>query len=165
MPPLVSSDPKILSRPRRPKLTVPCFSLDGKPILNLPARTINVVSCEFDKSERDFYDALEKKQTLTFNKVSFHGAKTTQELRILTFGVLATVYQIRNGHDKLYERFDIAVTNATRCAIYMRVHRKAASVDKHEAPADNWILPLLYSMLPSLTRHSPCGNRCVSYRK
>jgi SNF2 family DNA or RNA helicase len=43
---------------------------DGKPILNLPARLVNIVSCEFDKAERDFYDALEKKQALTFNRVT-----------------------------------------------------------------------------------------------
>lgn len=44
--------------------------LDGKAILNLPARNVNVISCEFDRAERDFYDALEKKQALTFNRVS-----------------------------------------------------------------------------------------------
>lgn len=45
------------------------FATDGKPILNLPKRTVEVVSCFFDPAEREFYDAFEKKQELTFNKV------------------------------------------------------------------------------------------------
>lgn len=45
------------------------FPTDGKPILNLPKRTVEVVSCFFDPAEREFYDAFEKKQELSFNKV------------------------------------------------------------------------------------------------
>ncbi len=44
-------------------------TIDGKPILTLPPRIVNVVPCQFDKAEREFYDALEKKTSLTFNKV------------------------------------------------------------------------------------------------
>lgn len=44
---------------------------DGKPILNLPARQVEVVQCFFDPAERDFYDAFEKKQELSFNKVGW----------------------------------------------------------------------------------------------
>ncbi|KAJ9122037.1 hypothetical protein QFC24_004264 [Naganishia onofrii] len=43
-------------------------TIDGKPILNLPARKVEIVQCFFDPAERDFYDAFEKKQELTFNK-------------------------------------------------------------------------------------------------
>lgn len=43
---------------------------DGKPILNLPARLVQVVKCDFDAEERAFYEALEKKTSLTFNKAS-----------------------------------------------------------------------------------------------
>lgn len=49
-------------------ICLPCAT-DGKPILNLPKRTVEVVSCFFDPAEREFYDAFEKKQELTFNKV------------------------------------------------------------------------------------------------
>jgi hypothetical protein len=45
------------------------YSADGKPILNLPKRTVEVISCFFDPAEREFYDAFEKKQELSFNKV------------------------------------------------------------------------------------------------
>lgn len=45
-------------------------SSDGKKILNLPGRTVQVLPCSFDADERAFYDALEQKTTLTFNKAS-----------------------------------------------------------------------------------------------
>lgn len=47
-------------------------TLDGKPILVLPGRKVEVVSCAFDADERAFYDALEQKSALTFNKVSHY---------------------------------------------------------------------------------------------
>jgi hypothetical protein len=43
--------------------------VDGKPILNLPGRLVKVVPCVFDAEERAFYDSLEQKTSLTFNKV------------------------------------------------------------------------------------------------
>ena len=43
---------------------------DGKPILKLPGRIVQVVQCPFDAEERAFYDALEQKTALTFNKVN-----------------------------------------------------------------------------------------------
>lgn len=42
---------------------------DGKPILNLPERNVEVVECEFDYDERAFYAALEAKTSVAFNKV------------------------------------------------------------------------------------------------
>jgi SNF2 family DNA or RNA helicase len=57
--------------PRQGLSGLPSFLLsDGKPILNLPARNVDVVQCPFDADERSFYDALEAKTTLKFNKVS-----------------------------------------------------------------------------------------------
>ena len=43
---------------------------DGKPILSLPGRKVEVLACAFDTEEREFYTALEQKTALTFNKVS-----------------------------------------------------------------------------------------------
>ena len=44
-------------------------SSDGKAILNLPGRTVNVVDCPFDDSERAFYQAVEKKMDAKLQKV------------------------------------------------------------------------------------------------
>ena len=42
---------------RRTKTTV----INGKPILELPDRLVNVVNCEFDADERAFYHSVEEK--------------------------------------------------------------------------------------------------------
>lgn len=47
----------------------PLLKTDGKPILSLPGRKVEIVSCAFDTEEREFYTALEQKTALTFNKV------------------------------------------------------------------------------------------------
>lgn len=44
--------------------------IDGKRILNLPERNVQVVTCEFDHDERAFYQALAEKTALTMSKVS-----------------------------------------------------------------------------------------------
>jgi SNF2 family DNA or RNA helicase len=54
---------------RRTKETV----IDGKPILELPARIVDVLACEFDDDERQFYSALEDKTTQTFEKLVMRG--------------------------------------------------------------------------------------------
>lgn len=35
--------------------------LNGKPLVDLPPRTVNVVSCTFDRAEKAFYETLESK--------------------------------------------------------------------------------------------------------
>ncbi|KAH7101209.1 SNF2 family N-terminal domain-containing protein [Auriculariales sp. MPI-PUGE-AT-0066] len=42
-------------------------TLNGKPILELPARNVKVVECEFDASERQFYRSLEEQTAKIFN--------------------------------------------------------------------------------------------------
>jgi hypothetical protein len=42
--------------------------LDGQLILQLPEKTIELAQTEFDEDQKDFYDALEKKQRLKLNK-------------------------------------------------------------------------------------------------
>jgi hypothetical protein len=41
---------------------------NGAPLIQLPPRTLEIVSCDFDDDERDFYAALEAKINLTMNK-------------------------------------------------------------------------------------------------
>ncbi|KAL7419356.1 hypothetical protein Q5752_006194 [Cryptotrichosporon argae] len=59
-------------------------TIDGKPILNLPGRTVEVVQCEFDQAERDFYSALEKRTALTFNKFLRDGTAMSSYTSVLT---------------------------------------------------------------------------------
>lgn len=42
--------------------------IDGKPIIVLPPRTVEVLPCEFDAEERAFYSAVEARTDLAMNK-------------------------------------------------------------------------------------------------
>jgi SNF2 family DNA or RNA helicase len=44
-------------------------TLNGKPLLNLPKRTVSIVSCPFDASELAFYNALENKMEHVIEKL------------------------------------------------------------------------------------------------
>lgn len=43
--------------------------LNGKSLIELPKRTVSVVSCHFDSSEKAFYDALETKMETVVEKL------------------------------------------------------------------------------------------------
>ncbi|KAG8961732.1 hypothetical protein FRC00_011446 [Tulasnella sp. 408] len=47
--------------------------VNGKPILSLPDRTVNMVECEFDQDEQEFYNALVERTDLTLNKFAKSG--------------------------------------------------------------------------------------------
>ncbi|BEJ17181.1 hypothetical protein CspHIS471_0605820 [Cutaneotrichosporon sp. HIS471] len=59
-------------------------TIDGKPILNLPQRNVDVVECEFDSDERAFYTALEAKTSVAFNKFVSAGAVMGNYTSVLT---------------------------------------------------------------------------------
>ncbi|GFZ45489.1 Hydrolase acting on acid anhydrides to facilitate cellular and subcellular movement [Saitozyma sp. JCM 24511] len=59
-------------------------TIDGKPILNLPGRLVKVVPCVFDAEERAFYDSLEQKTSLTFNKFLRNGTAMANYTSVLT---------------------------------------------------------------------------------
>lgn len=42
---------------RRTKTTL----INGKPIVDLPARLVNIVECDFDRVQREFYNSVEQK--------------------------------------------------------------------------------------------------------
>lgn len=44
-------------------------NLNGKALVDLPARTIEIVPCDFDEEERSFYTNLEEKITSAMEKV------------------------------------------------------------------------------------------------
>ena len=49
--------------------------IDGRPIVDLPARTVNVRHVEFDNAEEDFYRALEESTCTVFDKYVKKGWK------------------------------------------------------------------------------------------
>ena len=44
-------------------------TLNGKVLIELPERNVNIVSCPFDASERTFYDALANKMESVIEKL------------------------------------------------------------------------------------------------
>lgn len=47
--------------------------LNGKPIIKLPERIVEVVECQFDPDEREFYEAIENKVESTLEKFLKNG--------------------------------------------------------------------------------------------
>jgi hypothetical protein len=52
--------------------------------LNLPQRNVEVVECPFDGDERSFYDALEQRTALTFNKFLRNGTAMSNYTDVLS---------------------------------------------------------------------------------
>ncbi|KAG6820007.1 hypothetical protein H0H93_006553 [Arthromyces matolae] len=48
-------------------------SLNGKPLLELPARNVEIVSCDFDPAEKEFYSGLENKMESVIEKLMGNG--------------------------------------------------------------------------------------------
>jgi SNF2 family DNA or RNA helicase len=60
--------------------------IDGKPILNLPDKVMEVAHCVFSEAEDEFYQALEGKIQLQFNKyqkVSFEHSSYKEIQRLI----------------------------------------------------------------------------------
>lgn len=57
--------------------------IDGKPIIVLPARTIENIPCDFDEDERAFYSAVEARTNLAMNKFIERGTVMTNYTSVL----------------------------------------------------------------------------------
>jgi SNF2 family DNA or RNA helicase len=58
--------------------------INGKALIELPAREVEIVNCDFDPEERAFYNALEDKIQLTMNKFVKDGSVMKNYTAILT---------------------------------------------------------------------------------
>lgn len=66
--------------------------LNGKPLIVLPDRIVNIVACTFDDDEREFYDAIQSKVDLTLNKFMKNG-----NMAINYTSVLVLLLRLRQG--------------------------------------------------------------------
>lgn len=69
--------------------------LNGKALIELPKRTVNVVSCPFDSSEKAFYDALENKMESVIEKIMAQSKNSY-------ISVLLLLLRLRQGLSILY---------------------------------------------------------------
>lgn len=57
--------------------------INGKPLIELPKRTVNVISCPFDTSEKAFYDALEGKMESVIEKLMSKNGNGSNYMSVL----------------------------------------------------------------------------------
>lgn len=65
---------------------------EGAPLIQLPPRTLQIVECEFDNTERAFYQSLEEKTNVTMEKFINKG----EVMRNYT-AVLVLLLRLRQG--------------------------------------------------------------------
>ncbi|KAJ9112340.1 hypothetical protein QFC19_000760 [Naganishia cerealis] len=123
-------------------------TIDGKPILNLPARKVEVVQCFFDPAERDFYDAFEQKQGLTFNKFLKAGTALSNYTSMLTM-----LLRLRQGKS-LREAAKTAPKNDDQEADDLAALLGGIGLDGvKQAKCDMCFTPNTYRLLDPKQRH------------
>jgi SNF2 family DNA or RNA helicase len=71
--------------------------LNGKPILSLPDRTVEIVSCEFSARERAFYNTIETKMADSLERIMGQKTKTNTYT-----SVLVLLLRLRQGECRYF---------------------------------------------------------------
>lgn len=58
--------------------------IDGKPVIVLPPRNVEMVDCEFNGDEKEFYASVESNVMMRLNKFSFDGGDMPDMMNLLT---------------------------------------------------------------------------------
>ncbi|KAF9871544.1 hypothetical protein CkaCkLH20_10955 [Colletotrichum karsti] len=139
--------------------------IDGKPILQLPEKTEEVVYAELDEDERKFYTDLETKSQVQINKY----------LRKGTLGkhyshVLVLLLRLRQSccHPHLLLDSDEAVPEVDdqmlervkklSNAVITRLLEKSRALENSDAIDEGFECPICYDMMPDPTIPLPCGH-------
>jgi SNF2 family DNA or RNA helicase len=73
--------------------------INGKKLIELPKRTVEVVSCLFDASERTFYESLENKMDEVLEKL------LNQDKGNKYISVLLLLLRLRQGMQSIFVHF------------------------------------------------------------
>lgn len=76
-------------------------TIDGKPILILPERTVEVVTCEFDPEEREFYNMLQERAATRLADMEAGGELTGKSYT----QVLLLLLRLRQGKQEVVSLF------------------------------------------------------------
>ncbi|KAK2030255.1 SNF2 family domain-containing protein [Colletotrichum zoysiae] len=139
--------------------------IDGKPILQLPEKTEEVVYAELDEDERKFYTDLETQSQVQINKYLRKGTLGKHYSHVL---VLLLRLRQTCCHPHLLLEADEAVTEVDdnmlervktlSLTVVQRLTEKSRALENTDAVNQGFECPICYDMMPDPTIPLPCGH-------
>ncbi|OHW97628.1 SNF2 family domain-containing protein [Colletotrichum incanum] len=139
--------------------------IDGKPILQLPEKTEEVIYAELDEDERKFYTDLETKSQVQINKYLRKGTLGKHYSHVL---VLLLRLRQTCCHPHLLLEADDAVpevdddmldrVKSLSLTVIQRLTEKSRALENADAINEGFECPICYDMMPDPTIPLPCGH-------
>ncbi|KAJ0160465.1 putative ATP-dependent helicase C23E6.02 [Colletotrichum tanaceti] len=139
--------------------------IDGKPILQLPEKTEEVVYAQLDEDERKFYTDLETKSQVQINKYLRKGTLGKHYSHVL---VLLLRLRQTCCHPHLLLEADDAVpevddnmlerVKSLSATVVQRLMEKSRALENTDAINEGFECPICYDMMPDPTIPLPCGH-------
>ncbi|KAF9731067.1 hypothetical protein PMIN06_011442 [Paraphaeosphaeria minitans] len=139
---------------RREKVTI----IDGKPIVNLPPKTVNIRPVEFSDAEHELYKAIETKSQIQFNRYLKKGQVTNNYANILV--LLLRLRQIC-CHPHLANDLGVQVSTEGISEVDLKSRAKSLDKDVVRRLKDNggaFECPICYESDINPTIIIPCGH-------
>jgi len=132
-------------------------TFEGKPILVLPERTTEVENPDFDEDEKAFYNAIENKTQLQFNKYLTKGTVGTNYSAIL---VLLLRLRQAACHPHLIRDFGIAAAADITQEEVINYAKKLddAVIERIQKTNGNFECPVCYDAVSNPAIFFPCGH-------
>ncbi|KAI3546212.1 SNF2 family domain-containing protein [Colletotrichum abscissum] len=139
--------------------------IDGKPILQLPEKTEEVVYAELDEDERKFYTDLETKSQVQINKYLRKGTlgKHYSHVLVLLLRLRQTCchpHLLLEADDAVPEVDDDMLSRVRTLsrAVVQRLTEKSRALESADAINEGFECPICYDMMPDPTIPLPCGH-------
>ncbi|OHE96620.1 SNF2 family domain-containing protein [Colletotrichum orchidophilum] len=140
-------------------------TIDGKPILQLPEKTEEVVYAELDEDERKFYTDLETKSQVQINKYLRKGTlgKHYSHVLVLLLRLRQTCchpHLLLEADDAVPEVDDdmLSRVRTLSAAVVQRLTEKSRALESADAINEGFECPICYDMMPDPTIPLPCGH-------
>lgn len=132
--------------------------LDGKPIVQLPEKTEQVVIAKLSEDERDYYDQLERKAQVQFSKYLREGSIGRNYSNIL-------VLLLRLRQATCHPHLNLDVTDTTPVTpeqVLELVKKLEPSIVERIKASNGFECPICYDAVPSPAFFIPCGHDSCS---
>lgn len=133
--------------------------IDGKPILSLPAKEIRMVNAEFSSDEMEFYQSIESKSKIVFNKYVRAGAVGKNYSQILVL-----LLRLRQAccHPHLISDIEEAKNKAEEGLAIKLAHELSDMAVQRIKEKENQECPVCLDVLPNPSIIIPCGHMFCS---